>query len=87
MKPVADAEHERDDVAAVGARVLVVCLDDVAEQQRGALVGVVQLGHLLEALVALAREVAKDPEQRCDEEDAELAVLGGGRERNREPER
>ena len=41
--PVADGEHERDDVVAVEAGVGVVGLDHVAEQERRAAVGLRQL--------------------------------------------
>ena len=62
-----DVEREADDALAVFAGVGVVGLDDVAEEERRALVGVVQLGQLLEALVALAREDAHQQEQRRDQ--------------------
>ena len=51
-----DVERERDDALAVLAGVAVVGLDDVAEHQRGAAVGVGELEQALQALVALAGE-------------------------------
>ena len=53
---VADGEHEVDDVAAVAAGVLVVGLDDVAEQEGGAAVRVAQLERVVDAVLALLAE-------------------------------
>ena len=58
----ATAIDERDDVAAVRARVGVVGLDDVAEQQRRAAVGVAELERLVDArCAARARTCAGAP--------------------------
>ena len=56
-EPIAHAEHEVDDVAAVAAGVGVVGLDHVAEQKRGAAVRVAQLERVIDAPAPLAREV------------------------------
>jgi hypothetical protein len=55
-QPLAYRHRELDDVAAVAAGVLVVELDDVAEQQRRAAVGGAELERLIDPPGALARE-------------------------------
>ena len=58
---VDDREREVDDVLAVRARVRVVGLDDVAEEERGAAIRVAKLELVVDAHPPLARE---DAEQR-----------------------
>ena len=66
---VGDAEHEVDDVATVAARVLVVGLDDVAEQHRGAAVRARELERVVDAALALARERREQQEHRQNEQE------------------
>ena len=54
-------DRERDDVAAVRARVGVVGLDDVAEEERGAAVRVAELERVVDPAAPLAREGAQEP--------------------------
>ena len=58
------ADRQLDDVAAVAAGVLVVELDDVAEQQRGAAVGGAELERLIDPPRALAGEQPQQPHER-----------------------
>ena len=51
-----DAQRELHDVLRVVAGVLVVLLEQVAEQERGAAVGAAELDRLLHALVVLRGE-------------------------------
>ena len=60
----ADREREGDDAPAVLAGVAVVGLDDVAEHQRGAAVGPVELKQAPQPLAPLAREHDQQAEQR-----------------------
>ena len=46
---VGDVEDERDDILAVQARVLVVGLDHISEQERGTAIGVRQLERVVDA--------------------------------------
>ena len=59
------------------AGVAVVGLDDVAEHQRGAAVGVAQLERALQAPAALVGEHGEEAEQRHHRERAEDHVVGG----------
>ena len=92
-EPVRHVEGQRDDAAAVLAGVAVVGLDDVAEHQGGAAVGVAQLERALQAPATLVGEHGEETEQRHDRERAEDHVVGGlggeqpGRRRARRPPR
>ena len=66
---VGDPEHERDDVAAVAAGVGVVRLDDVAEEERGAAIGLRELERGLDARLPLAGERAQKQRERQDEQE------------------
>ena len=84
-EPVDDAQGQLDHVAAVHARVLVVGLDHVAEQEGGAAVGVAQLELVVDPHAALAREDREQADQRQREQHAVRRRLG--RERDGEPDR
>ena len=58
---VGDVEREPDDALAVRARVAVVGLDHVTEDERGPAVGAVQLDQALHALRALPANTASRP--------------------------
>ena len=74
------ADDELDHVAAVAARVGVVRLDDVAEEEGGAAVGVAELERVVDAAVPLAREEGEEAEEREYEQDGERLVVGHDRE-------
>ena len=82
---VGDRERQIDDVAAVMARVRIVGLDDLAEQERGSAIGVPHLELVVDPHTPLAREDRQERDQRQCEQNA----AGGGRsgERDREPDR
>ena len=82
---VADIGYERDDVAAVLARVRVVRLDDVAEEEGGAAVRVAELERVVDARLPLAREVGEQRDQRQDGDERRRVIFGadGGQQRNR----
>ena len=65
---VVDLEHEVDDVPAVAARVRVVGLDDVAEQERRSAVRVAELERVVDAALALAAEIAEQADERHHEQ-------------------
>lgn len=54
---------EFDDMAAVASRVVVVCVDDVAEQQRGSAIGVRELESVVQPSRTLLREDAQEDKQ------------------------
>src|SRR6266851_4503679 len=60
---VGDGERQFDDVAAVAPRVGVVGLDDVAEDECGAAVGLRQLERTIDAPLPLASEDREQPDQ------------------------
>ena len=66
---VGDGDGERDDVAAVRAGVGVVGLDDVAEQERRAAVGVAELERVIDTGPPLARERAEERDEREHEQE------------------
>ena len=82
---VGDLQGELDDVLRVVARVLVVGLDHVAEQQRGAAVGLRELERAVDARLALAGEEGEERDEREDEEDR--VGLAGGAERGEQADR
>ena len=63
----------------MGAGVLVVLPDQLAEQQRGAAVGPARLDLLVKARVALLREDPHQQREREDEHERVLALLAGER--------
>ena len=71
----ADRDREPDDALAVLARVVVVGLDHVAEHERGALVGVLQLEQSLESRMPLAREGGEHAEQGEQPQHRERLVM------------
>ena len=66
---VGDADDEVDDVAAVAAGVLVVGLDDVAEQHRRAAVRGRELERVVDAVLPLAREGREEQEHGQHEQE------------------
>ena len=62
------------------AGVLVVVLEQVAEQQRGAAVGAPELDRLLDPRLALAREDSSSAHERQDEQEARARRGGERRE-------
>ena len=80
---VGDGEHESEHVAAVGAGVLVVRLDDVAEQEGGAAVRVRELERLVDPPLPLQRRDADHGEQRQRQQQRRLPMLraDGGEQR------
>ena len=78
-------ERQLHDVPAVHARVLVVGLDHVAEQEGGAAVGVAELELVVDPHAALAREDREQADQRQREQHAVRRRLGG--EGHGEPDR
>ena len=78
---VADLDRERDDALRVLAGVAVVGIDDVAEHERGAAVGVVELGEARHArCVARARRSARTPSSGSSGKDGPRAALDLGRD-------
>ena len=73
-----DLDGQLDDAAAVLAGVVVVVLDDFAEEQRDALVGRAELDLLLDPVRALLRERGDHGGQREDAEDRGRADDGDG---------
>jgi hypothetical protein len=65
---VRDADGERDDVLGVAAGVLVLLLEEVAQQQRRAPVGLPELQRPRDARLALARQQSEEPDERQDQE-------------------
>jgi hypothetical protein len=65
-----DREREIDDVAAVGARVGVVRLDDVAEQERRPAVGGAELEDMVDPHLALPCEDRQQEDEREGQEQA-----------------
>ena len=82
---VRDRYRQRDDVAAVRAGVAVVRLDHVAEQERGAAVGVAELERVVDACFSLARERAEEGDERQHEQDGRGVI--GGSESGQVPDR
>ena len=72
-------------MAAVNARVGIVGLDDVAEQERRAAVCVAQLERVVDATLALARERAEQRDEWQHEDDERRMRVA--REGDRQPER
>ena len=66
-EPVRDGDGELHDAAGVEGGVLVVVVEHVAEEQRGATVGAAQLERLLDPDAALAAEDVQQPHQRQDQ--------------------
>ena len=66
---VGDVQDERDDVLTVEARVRVVGLDHVAEQERGTAIGMRQLERVIDARPALPREVREEAHERDAEQE------------------
>ena len=73
-EPVADREHEIDDVTAVAPGVRVVGFDDVAEQKRGAAIGVTELDDMIDPRASLPREEPDQAEQWQGEQEGEWPV-------------
>jgi hypothetical protein len=75
---VSDRCDEVDDVAAVASRVVVVCLDDVAEQKGCAAIGVRELEDAVETCCPLSRKDAQQDEQGQREHEGRWPNDGGG---------
>ena len=67
------------------ARVGVVGLDDVPEQERGAAVRMAELERVIDAAAPLAREGAQEPDER--EHEQERGRLVDSRQRGEQPDR
>ena len=72
-------ERERDDLPRVVARVLVIRLDDVAEKEGGAAVGVPELESVVDPPPPLLRQESEQGEQREDDEEGQRLVVGHDR--------
>ena len=79
-----DPLDEPDDAARVAPRVLVVRLDDVAEQERRALVGLAQLVRLADARLAILGHPLEQHDQRQTREQR-VQHRAVARDREREP--
>ena len=82
--PLGDAHGQADHVLGVAARVLVVVLEQVAQQQRGPAVGAAELERVADARLALAREGQQQVGQRQHEQRGERRVRG--RDRGQQPD-
>ena len=78
-------DRERDDIAAVRARVGVVGLDDVPEQKRRAAIRMAELERMIDAAAPLARERAQKPDER--EHEQECGSVIDRREGGEQPDR
>ena len=85
LELVADRTHEVEHVAAVCARVRVVGLDDVTEQERGASICARELERLIHPPLPLAARERDHEEQRERKEQRELVVQRA--DRRQQPER
>ena len=79
LHPLGDLDGKPHDVLGVAARVLVVLLQQVAQQQRGAAVGASELEAVLDPPLALALEAPQQRQQRQHEQGGERRVGGGER--------
>src|SRR5439155_7138848 len=80
-KVVANAEHEVDDVAGVQARVGVIGLDHVAQQERGAAIGVRELERVVQSALAFTGKEGQESDERRREQDGGPFVEGSDRDR------
>src|SRR3954451_3440775 len=78
---VGDRNRQRDDPLAVGAGVLVVLADQLAQQQRGALVRAAGLDLLIQARAALLCEHPHQQREREQQDEGVAAILAGERRR------
>ena len=78
-QPLGDAHGEVDDVLGVVAGVLVVGLQQVAQQERGAAEGAAHLDRLGDPGLALAREVGEQVDEREHEQGGGRRGRGGDR--------
>ena len=83
-RAVARRQHEVDDMAAVASRVLVVGLDDVAEEQRRPAIRLRELERVVDPHAALAREEREQPDQRHGERESIVADCREGEADRRE---
>ena len=83
---VGDLDRQLDDVLGVVAGVLVVLLEQVAQEQGGAAVGAAELEAALDARVALAAEADEQRREREHEQRADRRVGGGDRGQQAERE-
>ncbi|CAA9529010.1 MAG: hypothetical protein AVDCRST_MAG13-3998 [uncultured Solirubrobacteraceae bacterium] len=79
-----DADGQCDDVLGVAARVLVLLLEQVAEEQGRPAIGLAELERPGDAGLALAREHAEQADER--EHQQRRAGTRGGRERREQPD-
>ena len=86
LEPVADGEHEIDDVTAVAPGVGVVCFDDVAQQERRPAIRVPELHRVVDPSASLACEEPDQAEQRQREQEG-VRTIGVRRIGDDEPER
>ncbi len=91
--PLGDAHGEVDDVLGVVAGVLVVVLEQIAQQHRGAAVGTSEFDRLGDPRLALAREDGQQRDEREHEHRGRRSAGGregdeqaDGREHRVEPE-
>jgi hypothetical protein len=84
-EPLRDRAHEVDHVTAVAARVGVVGLDHVAEQERRPAVRGSELERVVDADLALARELREEADERHREQDGHRFL--DGCERDHEADR